>query len=192
MSLTVLLVAGLAACTTTSAGEPRPTDQGSAPSSDESESNSTSEDPPEERPRDIPLDGMDPCTLIPQADYSDFYINAPGRPSTNTDGQPICAWVDTEVGSFGIVLYLNEGIEVWLDGTKSDEGEHTDPIRDFPTVTSPSSLDDNVCVVAVDVADGQYLLAQVSIDNSDLSRVPPVCDFAYQFAESAMSTLGES
>lgn len=186
--LVVLLVLGLAACTTTSAGEPRPTDDATATDSSDPDDSTTSEEPPE-RPREIPLDSVDPCTLLTQSDYSDYHINGPGRPSTNSEGQPICAWVDSEVGGFGIVLNLDEGIDVWLDGSKGDNGERADPIDDFPTVTSLSNLDDNVCFAAVDVAKGQHLLAQVDIYTSKLSTVPPVCEYAYQLAESAMNTL---
>jgi uncharacterized protein DUF3558 len=179
--LTLLLVTTLAAgCTTASGGDPKPAT--TAPDT------STAE---QERPREIRLDDVDPCSLIPEADYSDFYLDEPGTPRTDkTYDSPGCGWTGTEVGIVDIVLVVNEGIEVWLDGDRVNvNASRVDAIDDFPAVELESKQDENSCDVAVDVADGQYLLTTVIIDNRALSKVPDPCEFTYQLAESAMSTL---
>lgn len=177
-------------CTTVSAGEPRPT---SPPSETSTEETSTTEES-EERPREIRLDDVDSCALIPQADYPDYYMDEPGTPGENATYQsPECTWTGTEVGAFGITLVVTDGIDMWLDGSRINvDAERTDPIDEFPTVKIVSKNDENACYVGVDVADGQHLLATVIVDNNDLSRVPERCEYAHQLAESAMSTLVES
>jgi len=183
--LTVLLTGFLAACTSTSAGEPRPTGSPTPTNGSESESEAAST-PTSTRPREIKLDGLDPCTLLPQADYSDYYLDKPGKLGTTTRGEPECFW-SGDVGFMGAVLVTYEGVEAQED--KLGKIEPTDPIDDFPayTIVLPSS-DAEICAVVVDVADGQYLDVQVGLDG-DRPGVPPVCEYAHQFATSIMSTL---
>lgn len=171
-------------CTTTSAGEPRPQDAAAGQSASEG---------PSPRPRDIQLDGKDPCELIPRSDYSDFYLEDPGKPGRNRtfDGDE-CTWDGTEVGYFAVVLITDQGVEMWLNGTTAAEGTEADPIADFPAYSVLLPEDEGSCFVTVDVADGQQLLVHVGIDRQKLSAVPPVCEYAHQFASSAMSTLVES
>lgn len=182
----VVLFAGLvSSCTTTSAGEPRPQTTAGG-----QESTSRPGDLPS-RPRELKLDDVDPCTLISQSDYPDFHMDESGKPGTDDLGSAECLWTGTAVGYFGITLRVSEGIEVWLDGSKNTQGEVTDPILEFPSVTFTLE-DDNPCFVSVDVADGQQLLVQVGIDGPSVDSVPPVCEYAHQFATSAMNTLVES
>lgn len=187
--LALLLTVGLGAgCTTTSTGDPKPTDTGGAATG----GSTTTEESPE-RPRDIPLDGIDPCTLIPQADYPKFYMTKSGTPKENeTFKSPLCRWVGTEVGGFDLTLVTTEGIEKWLDGSRSGEVERTEPVADFPAVEVVIEDYDNGCFVGVDVAEGQYLWAEVALDNAGLPKAPEPCEYAHQFAESAMSTLVDS
>jgi hypothetical protein len=189
-ALAILAVSALVVgCTITSAGEPRPQDT-STSSTDSNDPPSSGELPP--RPREIKLDDVDPCTLIPQADQSDYYIDEPGEPDKDDMGSAECVWAGTEVGYFGFTLRVAEGAEVWLDGDRVAKGELTEPILDFGAVTWQLPSDENACFVAVDVADGQQLIAQVGIDSPALDQVPPVCDYAHQLATSAMETLVES
>lgn len=176
-------------CTTTSAGEPRPQET-STGGSDPSGPSGAGDLPP--RPREITLDNVDPCTLIPQADESEYYIDEPGEPDENDEGNAQCTWIGTEVGYFGFTLDVSEGIETRLDGSYTVIGDIADPILGFGAVTYALSSDEGACFAAVDVADGQQLIATVGIDRSDLDKVPPLCEYAHQFAASAMSTLVES
>lgn len=83
---------------------------------------------------------------------------------------------------------------VTTEGVESRQGklgqvEPTDPIDDFPayTIVLPDRAD-RVCAVVVDVADGQHLDVQVGLDG-ERPGIPPVCEYAHQFATSIMSTL---
>ncbi len=176
----LLLLAGLtSACTTTSMGRP-----------DADPDITRVDETVEERPREIKIDGVDPCSLIRTSDYPDFYLDEAGvEHQDKTFDAAECAWDGTDIGYFAVLLVTTGGVEMWLDGSTSAHGRAADPIDGFPVVTVLRPEDENSCFAAVDVADGQQLLAQVGIDNSKLSSVPPVCDVAHRFASSAMSTL---
>lgn len=188
--LTALVALTLGAgCTTTSAGEPRPQDTTASDTNSGDPTNSVGLPP---RPREIPLDDVDPCALIPEADESDYYIDEPGELGEDDDGNVECTWIGTRVGFFGLTLEVSEGIETRLDGTYTVVGDITDPILDFATATYRLDRIENSCFVSVDVADGQQLIAHIGIDGPFLDEVPPVCEYAHQFAASAMETLVES
>ena len=176
-------------CTTTSAGEPRPQET-STGTSDTTGSPGSGDLP--SRPREIRLDDVDPCKLVPEADRSEYYIDEPGEAGADDEDNAECTWVGTEVGYFGYTLDVSEGIETRLDGSYTVVGDIADPIRGFGVVTYALPDDEGACFAAVDVADGQQLIATVGINKSDLDNVPPLCEYAHQFASSAMETLVES
>jgi hypothetical protein len=176
VSLLVLLLAGAAGCTSTSSGSPRPADSATTPTGEPS------------RPQEIRLDDVDPCTLLPEADYSDYYLDEPGEPRQNDLGSEQCVWFG-DVGYLGVSLVTFEGVEAQDD--RNGQMSPTDPIHDFPAYTLTLPGDENACFVLVDVADGQNLNVQAGLDSSR-NGIPPVCDFAHQFASSVMSTLVKS
>jgi len=177
-----LTAVGLGAgCTTTSTGDPTA----------ENTSATTSKEP-SERPRDIRLDGLDPCALIPEADQPEFYIDKPGTPQENkTLKSPQCIWTGTEVGAFDLTLVTTGSLEKWLGSNDAVESKDVEPIEDFPAteIHLKGQRNNNPCDVAVDVADDQFLVVTALIDELDLSKVPGPCEYAHDFAESAMSTL---
>lgn len=175
--LVVALLSGLTACTDAVAGTPH-APWGKAVGY---------EDPG--RPQEIRLDTVDPCTLLPQADYADYYMDEPGNPEMDDDGGPICAWDGTDIGFFAINLRTYEGIGVWLDGSRSGIAEMVDPVLGFPAVTIVLSGDENFCMLGVDVADEQTLMVQVGYDLNPPTRLPPICEYTHQFATTVMSTL---
>ncbi|MCT2587827.1 DUF3558 domain-containing protein [Actinophytocola gossypii] len=172
----VLLFAAIAAgCTSTSAGAPKPA---------VTAAESTGDEPT--RPREIRLDDVDPCTLLPEAEYEDYYLDEPGKPEESDRGEDQCVWYG-DAGYMGVSLVTYDGV----DARKGRYGqmEPTDPVEGFPayTITLPGD-EDNACFVLVDTADGQYLDVQVGL--YDTSRdVPAPCEYAHQFASSVMSTL---
>jgi hypothetical protein len=179
----VLLAASLAAglaggCTTVSTGDPRPA--GSVATSED-----TTTSAPPTRPREIPLADVDPCTLLPQADYANFELDdKPGKPGKDDKGAANCLW-QGDLGYMGVTLVAYEGIEA-QEG-RYGQIEPTDPIEEFPAYDGSLPNDENRCFVFVDVADGQYLDVQVGLDSAPTDR--PTCDYAHDFAASIMSTL---
>jgi hypothetical protein len=176
-----LLLVALAGCTNVSAGEPRPRETTGSASTEQPSSSST----PSARPREIRLDGVDPCTLLPQADYPDYYLDKPGEPGTDDNGAATCAWFG-DVGAMDTDLVTYEGVE-------AREGRHgttapAEPIEGFPTYTGTLPNDEKACFIFVDVAEGQLLDVQLRL-YSFPAEVSSACDYAHQFASSIMSTL---
>lgn len=144
----------------------------------------TSTESASERPRDINLNGKDPC-VIPQADWSKFGIEGPGKSSEHPDFKsPDCYY--SGVGD--VALVVTAGIDIWTEDKYNAEIKDSKPIDGFPTITVASNVDQQACLAIVDVADGQFLMTTAAPDPNDPSK-PERCDFAYQLAESAMKTL---
>lgn len=139
------------------------------------------------RPREIRLDGKDPCALVPESDWGKFSIERPGQPQQNkTFNSPECYYGNLDL-AVGITLVVTEGIEAWRTGKRTAEPTDAAPIQGFPTISLMRPKDMTGCDTVVDVAKGQYLLATVIVLTDD--GVPKRCDWAHQLAESAMKTL---
>ncbi|HET9143230.1 DUF3558 domain-containing protein [Actinophytocola sp.] len=193
MIASILLVGGLVAgCTNTSAGQPLPTADGPATSGTQPSppSGSTTSGSAPARPREIRLDGKDPCALVPQSDWPKFYIEKPGRLRRQDPvfKSPDCFYSNNVLG-LSITLVMTEGIGGWTDGSKSGIAKNVEPVEGFPAIAITRKGDQYDCYVAVDTANGQYLLATVNLTPSKASQVPERCEYAHQLAESAMRTL---
>jgi hypothetical protein len=179
--LAATLVTTLASgCTSVSTGDPRPAESAQAGGED-----TTTTSTPPTRPREIPLSGVDPCTLLPQNDYADFDLDdKPGEPGKDKQGAANCLW-QGDIGYMSASLITYEGVQAY-EG-RYGQFEPADPIDDFPAFTIVLPNDDNRCFVVVDVADGQYLKVQAGLDVAPTDR--PTCEYAHDFATSIMSTL---
>ncbi|HEV2783369.1 MAG TPA: DUF3558 domain-containing protein [Actinophytocola sp.] len=185
--LCVIAVLATSGCTESSAGNPVPGDTGSRSADGGSDGS-----PAPTRPRELSLAGKDPCTLIPRSDWPTFYIDKPGELRRDkTLGSPECLYLN-DMGAFGLILVTNAGIEFWRDVKRSAEVTEAEPVAGFPAITVVLPGDDNRCDVGVDVAAGQYLLAGINLYDDKLSEVPEKCEYAHQWAESAVSTLAAS
>lgn len=175
--LTVLLACALVGgCTVTAEGRPTPA---------QTETSGALPD----RPRELPLDDVDPCSLVPESDYHRFYIEKPGEPGEHEPTSSPDCFYSTDVGSFSITTVTTEGVEPWLDGSRIAEAEQIPPISSFPAIGITLPADETRCDIAIDVADGQHLLATVIVSPSKAAEVPAPCEYARQLAESAMGTL---
>jgi hypothetical protein len=189
----VLLAGGLAAgCTNTSAGQPLPTSGGATSGGTETTTlppGSSTSRPAAPRPREIRLNGKDPCVLVVQADWSKFHIDKPGKAGMEpTFNSPDCFY-SNNAGSFSVTLVVTEGVGKWTDGSRSGVAVQVAPLEGFPAIAITRKGDEYQCGVAVDVAEGQYLLATVVVRPSTASQLPERCEYAHQLAESAMRTL---
>lgn len=176
-------VTAVAGCTDQSAGSPMPDD-----TTTRTETNTTttsaSAEPTSERPREITLDGKDPCALIPQTDWPQFEIDGPGNPSEDqTYKSPQCHY--SGVGQVTVVV--TEGAEAWDDRGQDTNINEVDPIDGYPTITVWNEIDRRSCYAVVDVAEGGYLMATAVQAEPD--QETERCDQAYRMAVSAMSTL---
>jgi hypothetical protein len=184
VTLALIAAAAVAGCSEESAGSPLPDDTVTTDTQSETTEPTTTE-PSNERPRDITLDDTDPCTLIPQTDWSALGIERPGNPGENPNSRsPNCFYP----GVGQIVTVVTNGIESWTEGRQNVEIEEAEPIEGFPTITVWNLADERSCYTIVDVADGQHLMAGAAPDPDDPDE-PDACDLVYRMAESAMKTL---
>ena len=179
----------LTGCTQPSAGTPMPDATITTTSEpDIPAPTTTSSEPASKRPRDIDLNGKDPCGLIPQSDWPQFGIEKPGEQDEHPDFKPSLDCYYSGRGGLDIALVVTAGIEIWNTNTYNAVIKDAEPINGFPTRTVASNVDRRACLAAVDVADGQFLMTTVRPDPDDPTQ-PERCDLAYQVAESAMKTL---
>jgi hypothetical protein len=190
--VTTVVCAGavLMGCSDKSTGSPLPKDTtttGEPNTSEPSETSSTKSS--SERPREIALDGRNPCALVPESDFAKFYFEKPGEvQESKTFRSPQCFY-GTNVASFAVTLVVTEGIEAWTNGGRNVDLADAEPVTGFPAVFLISKVDRRRCYAVVDVADGQYVMTDVAVTPSAQSKVPEKCDYAHQLAESAMKTL---
>lgn len=184
------LLAGLAllvlvaACNSSEGGTATPS---TPPASSVAESTSTK--PSSTRPREIKLDGKDPCQLLTQEQLLALKFDRPGRsvdaPTYKTKG---CSWT-VSGPSTRITPVTSEGIEVWTSGKRTGQPVEIAQISGFPAFSVTLSSEEERCDVMVDTAEGQYLLVTYSVSPDYKDRAPKPCDGARQVAEAVMQNL---
>jgi hypothetical protein len=147
------------------------------------------------RPRDIKLDGVDPCKLFtaPQlgqikvdrqrnsVQSEEVFKNAPVCQMDGADGQ---VFFDYEAW-----LVTTEGIEPWLSGKRNVDAKLVS-VEGFPAATYKlQGTTHFACDTAVGVADGQQLMVQFRPTNRDVFTQDQMCQKSEQAASLAMQTL---
>lgn len=193
VAASALLAAG---CTTDATGQPTPEQGGTSsdtppPSSSGSEP-STGDLPP--RPRDISLDGLDPCTVYTAAQRSQLKANdvkSGESKSENFDGMKECVLsVDAKEPfyEYNALAVTTEGVEAWLTGNRNVDAELTS-VQGFPAARFKfRGVEDEGCDIAVGVADQQYLWVQV-VPISRGFKQDQLCQMVSEATEMAMTTL---
>jgi hypothetical protein len=181
--LAVLVVLALVtACTSPVAGT-------STPGTTAPTNESTSTKPSSSRPREIKLDGKDPCQLLTSAQLTNLKFDRPGRqedaPSYKAKG---CAWT-VSGQSTRVLPVTSEGIEAWTSGKRTGQPQEIAPITGFPAISVTVASDEHRCDVIVDTAEGQYLSITFSVSGFKPEEFPKPCDGARQVAEAAMQNL---
>ncbi|MCO1660731.1 DUF3558 domain-containing protein [Pseudonocardia humida] len=149
------------------------------------------------RPRELPLDDVDPCALLTPTQRTDLGITS--EPLPDTTDAPLfagrtCSMTGFEPRDIGVSFALATGsgiAELLAPGTLGDEVTPT-TIAGFPAVIAKPELP-NFCSVDVDVAEGQFLDVQFH-DSGSEPPIPPdqLCRDAVRVAEAAMETLQRS
>lgn len=182
--LVVVVLALCAAAGCTVSGSPVPTPD------------PTSSAAPSTRPREIRLDGIDPCTLLSEEQKKQLGLNRPSILNVNFQRayngvtklctargeQPrsITVGVDLVVTA-GIELFTPESVQATLSPLK---------IRGFPALKLVPRDFPEFCTVIVDVAAGQLVDIQFA-DGGAQKRVPQpdLCAGAEQAADLVMASL---
>ncbi|GGP80638.1 DUF3558 domain-containing protein [Saccharothrix coeruleofusca] len=183
----VALVGALSlACTSQEPGNPGPADTGAAPSK-------TSSTAPVEstRPKEIKLDGIDPCKVLTTDQMKQLSVVQADRNDSDlvdTGDVPVCDYSTNGSPrfSYGVGLVTAKGIEYWR-GSGNVDVRRTD-VGDYNAVELTLSGTENSCAVSVDVAEGQ----QLYVDYRPIGQKPSqeqMCQNAKKAAEFALVTL---
>lgn len=182
-----MLVAGLAlaGCGSASvAGPPTPLTNGGLSNSSTEAPNGDSKLPP--RPKELALDGVNPCTLFPEERRAEFGVN--GRATgPNPNGEITSCGYSTGNGRINIVDDRQRGAVYFLGENALSHGSAVS-VGDYPAVSGYVKADkDRECFTEIDVADGQNL----SIQYSDNRRPGPdvLCPIAKRVALVALDAL---
>jgi hypothetical protein len=148
------------------------------------------------RPREVRLDGVDPCSLLTPEQRAELGLTSEPRASTSyvelfRGDVRTCTIRGRSPGSvlLGISVVTTVGIERWQEADVA-AGTRPTSAAGFPALTaSPQQLTD-YCSVEVDVAEGQLLDVQFGAGGvrSPISQ-DELCRRAGQSAEAAMTTL---
>lgn len=154
------MVMGMATgCTTTQAGHADPA--GPPPSTYQVPTNGAGSITLPPRPRDVPLTGVSPCTLLTAAQQQTLSVaaGAPGPPAQLADNSPTCdfRFADGTPGAeYSIAVDTAQGIQLYLDPSLADVIRPAS-VSGFPaldvTLRPPDLLQG--CTTAVSVASGQ-------------------------------------
>lgn len=176
-----VLVAG---CSTPVPGAPAPAPGAAPPAVDL---------PP--RPREVRLDGLDPCTLLTESDRRELGLDQ--RPVLDVAPSALYGGVTQlcSIGGFepraisvGVELSVTGGIELFFrPGVRSEI--RSARVGDFPAIVAVPVID-RFCTVVIDVAPAQV----VDVSASDGGRVPPIpqedlCVDAERVAELVLTNL---
>lgn len=150
-----------------------------------------------QRPADLRLDGVKPCTLFTKAQLNQLEITDP--PSSKTSSgyfeAPGC---DLEIAtletfrSYEVLTVTQEGIGPWLTGKRNVEATLSE-VAGYPAATyylrGAEGTDAQDCATAVDVADGQQLMVTADNDAERNFTLEQLCQMAEGAAGMAMQTL---
>jgi len=186
----LVAIAGLAlaGCTDTDPGQAVASGQSSAQPS----TRTSVAIPP--RPRDIKLDGVDPCKLFTKPQLDQIKVDRQ-KGSTQTEdtfkGSPICQ-MDGGDGKvfwdYELWLVTTEGIEPWLSGKRNVDAKLVDvggfPAADYKIMGTTTFE----CTTSVGVANGQQLMSVFRPSRNAFSQ-EQMCQKSEQAAGFAMQTL---
>ena len=181
MRLVVLLVACLLAAACTRAVEVAPAAPTSAPPT---------------RPREVRLEGVDPCSLLTAEQRRELGLTSEPRSSTAYVGLfrgevRTCTVRGDSADSalLGITAVTTAGIERWREGDLAAQTRST-TAAGFPALTAVPTQARDYCSVEVDVASGQLLDIQYGGGTPE-SPIPQdeLCRRAGRSADAAMATL---
>lgn len=198
--LAVVAVALAAAgCTTSADGQPTPSTIGSSTNSsapqtsDSSDSpNPTVEVPP--RPRDISLEGLEPCTLYTEEQRAQLQANDVESTESGAEffkGMKQCVlYVDDQAPfyEYNAMAVTFEGVEAWLTGQRNVDAELTS-VQGFPAAKFKfRGSEDEGCTFAVGIADNQSLVVEMQPTGRGFTQ-EKICQMSLDATNMALTTL---
>jgi hypothetical protein len=179
--MTLLLLAG---CATVS-GTPAP----AAPAPETSATTG--------RPRDVPIDDVDPCTLLTDEQREELGLDAEPRldvgplPPYPGDAIPLCLFggFQPRAVSLAVATVSTTGIELFHSGGLVADVRPIE-VRGFPALIAIATRNTDFCTVVVDVAPAQAVDVSFGLDGPGaLATVDSLCMDAERAANAVIETL---
>jgi hypothetical protein len=149
------------------------------------------------RPREVGLEGVDPCSLLTAEQRAALGMESEPRPGTISSSAlyggdvPICTMrgFTGKATTLGIGLVTTGGIELW-NADRLDADVTPTSVHGFPAVLAVPRRFTEYCSVDVDVAQGQLVDVQFR-DGGNRPQIPQsdLCSRARQAAEAVVASL---
>ncbi|MGW6931078.1 DUF3558 domain-containing protein [Lentzea sp. NPDC054927] len=145
-----------------------------------------------QRPRDVPLDAVDPCAVLSPDQLTSLSLDNPPSAYVESSfgGAKACTIRSTTSGNVArLALVLVSGADVWLSDNAQVEYS-VSSIEGFAAITVRTPDVHDVCNVEIDVAEGQFLDVMFRDGgNSTAVQQDHLCLGAQRVAEAAMASL---
>ncbi len=147
-----------------------------------------------ERPAELTLQGVDPCSLLSSEQLDQLKINSEPRKAAEEVDGPTCVLDSDAVEPFHAyhVRTIAADVEEWFTGKRRKGSMTTEPkaIGGFPAITSyRDSGTPADCETLVGVAKGQTLAVQTFTVTKGGFTMPQLCEMSARAAEMALQTL---
>ena len=148
-----------------------------------------------QRPSELGLRGVDPCTLLTPAQLDQLKVNSKPRQTQDSADGPSCSF-DVDLTkpyySYGVKAVTNANLDAWLTGTRRKNSMTTVAmvVDGFPALKNfRNSSDPSDCETLVGVADGQTMVVQAFPVTAGTFSQQQLCDLSTQAATLALQTL---
>jgi Protein of unknown function (DUF3558) len=145
---------------------------------------------PAVRPREVRLEGVDPCSLLTPAQVEQLRLKGPGLKNPDDRGKS-CSWLRFTSPAVGTLVstVASRGIEAYDTDPRFNDVAAIEA-RGFPGLQLSFKARDDNCAVVIDVAPGQVLDVQYSTIGADVPiSVSDLCAGAHQVAADALDSL---
>jgi hypothetical protein len=163
----VLIMVALAGCTTSQAGTAAPAGPATRSSVYQAPTNGVSAVALPPRPSDVPLTGVDPCSLLTPAQRGKLGVDAGvrGLPAQLEDNSPTCNFrfaAGPPGPEYNVAVDITNGIQLYLNPNLADDIRQVS-VDDFPAVDITLKAPDLLqgCSTAVSVANGQMFVVNL-------------------------------
>lgn len=188
----ITLVAG---CTSREPGTATadPTSGSSPQSTEDSSGSATPSEEIPSPPKDLSLNGLDPCTLFTDAQRAELKVDEVRTRDSGSEqykGMQECVLDVTKQEPFlnySALAVTNEDVSVWLTGKRNVDAKLIS-VDGYPAAQFNTKGVDTDCVVAIGVAKGQHLLVEMAPISGDFTY-GDICQASKRAAEMALQTL---
>jgi hypothetical protein len=185
----VLAVAALTGCTSTRTG-----DAYVVPTAEASASQNAKASQLPQRPSELTLNRVDPCSLLTSEQLDQLKVNSKPRPVQASNDGPSCSFdVDLTKPYYSIgITDIAADINAWLTGTRRKSSMTTQPadVEGFPAVKNfRASSDPSDCETLIGVGAGQTMVVQAFPVTQGAFSQQQLCDLSTRAATLALHTL---